>query len=43
MQLLRAGVPLTLLYDVFYAGMPKSSEIYEREPGDVSWVKLAAA
>ena len=42
MHLLRAGVPLTLLYDVFYDAPPDSQDIYTSEPADASWLIPAA-
>lgn len=42
MHLLRAGVPLTLLYDVFYDAPPDSEDIYRAEPADLSWLVPAA-
>ncbi len=40
MALLQAHVPLTLLLDLAWG--VSSSEVYEREPADVSWVPAVA-
>jgi len=41
MQVLRAGVPLTLLVDLAYGSGPDSREILAREGFDVEWHALS--
>ena len=41
MQVLRDGVPLTLLVDLAYAGGPDSREILSRECFDAEWAALS--
>ena len=38
-DLLRTGVPLTLLLDLAEEGGPRSAQHYASEGGDVSWVR----
>jgi hypothetical protein len=38
-ELLRTGVPLTLLLDLAEEGGPRSAQHYATEGGDVSWVR----
>jgi hypothetical protein len=38
LDLLEAGIPLTLLIDVLTAAVPKSTEILVAEAGDASWL-----
>jgi hypothetical protein len=41
MQLMAAGVPLTLLLDL--AGGLDSQEVYDREPGSADWLLAGVA
>jgi hypothetical protein len=41
MELMAAGVPLTLLLDL--AGALDSREVYEREPGSADWLMAGVA
>jgi hypothetical protein len=41
MQVLRAGVPLTLLLDLTYGSGPDSREIMSREGFDAEWSALS--
>jgi len=41
MQVLRAGVPLTLLMDLAYVSGPDSGEILSREGVDAGWAALS--
>lgn len=38
MALLKAGVPLTLLWDLTHPGVAASAEILAAEPADTGWV-----
>lgn len=38
LELLAAGVPLTLLLDVLVS-TPRSSDLYRDEPADVAWLQ----
>lgn len=38
MELLKAGVPLTLLWDLTHPGVSASTEILTAEPADTGWV-----
>ncbi len=43
MELLAAGIPLTLLLDLADANGPQSRGILEEEPGDASWLRPRVA
>jgi len=38
LELLAAGIPLTLLIDVLTPAVPDSAEICAGEPGDADWL-----
>jgi hypothetical protein len=43
MALLKDGVPLSLVVDLYQADGPKAMDIYVAEPADVTWTRELAA